>query len=686
MGEDDRAFGVDFSIEGVSRLREDVGEKLKEFMGDYTDDTLVEYVIVLLKNGRSKDEAKSELNVFLGDDSGSFVSWLWDHLGSNSSLYMQPEKAHPDGAPEQKPTSGDKAGKTESHQIESGSDKANFIKVHGHHRHREVKSVVSDAFEKEVPLNSVTDNVNPQDETHQMVGRAKKSLSPRPTIHKKRRKTEEKQSRKQRENSQPTVCAPRRLLQFAVRDAVGTPRPSSATAEPRPSSATAEPRPSSATAEPSLKRLRSVVYTSTGDPLLEERPQRIRRTTISSAAIKAVAEAVKDVNKVRPSRNVFDRLGRTTDVVLETTNHRGYENVAEDVGGVDFIVEKDDFHSAYDPRNGSSRLQESNMSSFHETIMDSDLGYDGEGYDDLDARGREATDLSRSGTYGYGAVESVDERLHRPRKDLGQPATVHNTSLKIASAVGMNKRKPQYQEEREGLETYNDKVVQGSDTLATKSDVWLMKENNNPIVASNGNATPDIIMQQPEKTQTSTWLHNTGPPTEDADSRTIFVSNVHFAAAKDSISRHFNKFGEVLKVIILTDPATGQPKGSAYIEFMRKEAAELALSLDGTYFMSRNLKIVRKSTAQTEAAVSVTTRPPRVARASPFAIPRFGRAPFPRGIPALYRTRLPLKPGGGARSFQWKREGEETSVQPPTTRGLTYVRPESKTNASTGTA
>lgn len=36
---------------------------------------------------------------------------------------------------------------------------------------------------------------------------------------------------------------------------------------------------------------------------------------------------------------------------------------------------------------------------------------------------------------------------------------------------------------------------------------------------------------------------------------------VHFAATKDGISRHFSKFGEVLKVVMVTDAATGQPKG-----------------------------------------------------------------------------------------------------------------------------
>ncbi|KAJ0792735.1 putative nuclear polyadenylated RNA-binding protein Nab2/ZC3H14 [Helianthus annuus] len=38
---DDLTFKIIFSGDGAGRLRERVKEKLKEFMGDYTDDTLV---------------------------------------------------------------------------------------------------------------------------------------------------------------------------------------------------------------------------------------------------------------------------------------------------------------------------------------------------------------------------------------------------------------------------------------------------------------------------------------------------------------------------------------------------------------------------------------------------------------------------------------------------------------------
>lgn len=45
---DDRTFRVNFSGDGAARLRERVKEKLKEFMGDYTDDTLVVCVLCML--------------------------------------------------------------------------------------------------------------------------------------------------------------------------------------------------------------------------------------------------------------------------------------------------------------------------------------------------------------------------------------------------------------------------------------------------------------------------------------------------------------------------------------------------------------------------------------------------------------------------------------------------------------
>lgn len=39
---------------------------------------------------------------------------------------------------------------------------------------------------------------------------------------------------------------------------------------------------------------------------------------------------------------------------------------------------------------------------------------------------------------------------------------------------------------------------------------------------------------------------------------------VHFGASKDALTRHFNKFGAVLKTHIVTDGVTGQSTGYGF--------------------------------------------------------------------------------------------------------------------------
>ncbi|KAG5565221.1 hypothetical protein RHGRI_001201 [Rhododendron griersonianum] len=668
---DGLTFGANFTVDGVARLRERVNEKLKELMGDYTDDTLVEYVIVLLKNGRRKEEARNELNVFLGDDdSDSFVSWLWDHLGSNLHLYvLQPQESHPDEAAEAKTKSGDQRRRNESRHLDSDSERGKSSKLSRSRHNREWKS-----------LDTWFDAVY----NRNYGGFCKWQL-------------DGFQNHVKGVASQATVGAPRRLLQFAVRDAVGT------------------SRPSSSASEPALKRLRSVVSTSSGDPSVEGHPRRIRSVArvpnaIMATAIKAVEEAAKDVAKSRSSGNVFDRLGGGMHVSQVRDELAEFEEAAVEDGEYgDFNQVSDGTRSTYLQRSKYAAEYVGDMTMLEtETGMASDSASDNEVYDDVNVMGRRFMDVSQTGTSGgnkgqdslmvqYSVAEKSGESTLKPRKDQDQPAPVASNSRKIVNiSVNVNTWKPpHYQEPREVSELDSRKSVPENEAGLGKSGAWLMKENNNIVSAGNGNvrcisesciAKPaaDSQKESQKMLPTTPGLYSTGRPTEDPDSRTIFVNNVHFAATKDSLSRHFNKFGDVLKVVIVTDAATGQPKGSAYVEFMRKEAAENALSLDGTSFMSRILKVIRKSSAHQEAAPVMTW--PRVMRGSMFAPPRFGRVAFPRGVPSIYRGRPPIKPG--ARSLQWKRDESgatasiSSSVPSPTARSLTYVRPEPKANGS----
>ncbi|KAK1552010.1 hypothetical protein Q3G72_008808 [Acer saccharum] len=685
---DDQTFKANFSGDGVLKLREKVKDKLKEFMGDYTDDTLVEYVIVLLRNGRRKEEAKNELNVFLGDDSDSFVSWLWDHLASNLYLYVDPEGSHTNEAAKVIPTSDVKAESNDSPHLDSESEVGKSNKLLRTRHNREWKGLARDVTEPPPLRSSEVDDIHFEDKTHREVGRGRRSPSPpRPKGQKKRSRTDERQHSK-REVGQQTIDAPRRLLQFAVRDAVGT------------------TRPSTSGTEPSSKRLRSVVSASTGNTELVERPRRIRSvaTVPNSLAtvIKAVAEAAEDVTRVKSGGNVFDRLGRGMDrptelreAAIEDEEYKNFNQIQQQTGPA--YLDRLDYRGQYD---GDMTMLES------ETVLPFDTISDNEGYEDARVTGRMVTDIPQSRPYvgnkgedslvQYSLAKNTDDLVQIARnKDQHQPVAPMSSSRKVVNtSMNVNTWKPpHYQETREVTELDSRISNQDSEPRAGKSVLQLMKENSNPTTVGNGNAKPaaDTQVESPKALPSAPGLYTAGRPSEDADSRTIFVSNVHFAATKDSLSRHFNKFGEVLKVVIVTDAATGQPKGSAFVEFMRKEAADNALTLDGTSFMSRILKVVKRNAAHQDAAPLMTW--PRISRGSPYAAARFSRAPFPRGIQGSFRPRLPIIPG--ARSMQWKRDGQATpaeagaqvpgnTVHSPTARSLTYVRTEAKTDGNPG--
>lgn len=682
MGSDDRdgnrLIKANFTADGAAKLKGSVMEKLKEFMGDYSDDTLVDYVIVLLRNGRRKEQARSDLNVFLGENSDSFVSWLWDHLELNLHLYVQPE-ALLDEAPKRKLISEVQAGGNDSQHLNLQSERGKSSKLSRSRHNKDWKGLMRGEAEPPPIRSNVVDNAHLDEEAQPEANHGPRSLSPKPPVQRKRGRADEQQRTKRDAVSQVNIAAPRRLLQFAVRDAVATSRTSN----------------SGISVEPSLKRLRSVVSTSAGDTLVE-RPQRMqlasRVANPMATVIKAVTEAAEDVKKSKPSGSVFDRLGRG----MDTSDDNRQLEVS--------YQHKEQNHLYYSERTGYNGQYAANMMT-HETAYRSDSNSDNEGFDDINVKDRRVPGASQispsvrnrgndSLMVQYSVAKNVDDTLCVKRnREQEQLAASPNASHNLVNiSVNVNTWKPpQHQEPREVTELDGNKTfynVRGD----PRSSMRLVKENANTLKVSNGNANPapDVQKDSGKALLIASGTNAAGRPSEDVDSRTIFVSNVHFAATKDGLSRHFNRFGEVLKVIIVTDAATGQPKGAAYVEFLRKEAADNALSLDGTSFMSRILKVVKKSAAHQESAPVMPW--PRIVRVSPFPSARYSRLPFPRGIPGAFRVRPPMKVG--ARSLQWKRDaqGSDSSssvnsgtIAAPASRGFTYVRTESKPEGSLST-
>ena len=95
--------------------------------------------------------------------------------------------------------------------------------------------------------------------------------------------------------------------------------------------------------------------------------------------------------------------------------------------------------------------------------------------------------------------------------------------------------------------------------------------------------------------------------------RTVFVTNVAFAATEEELRAVFADCGEVIAVTIVRNNH-GKSRGFAYVEFAREEEAAAAVEKNGTRLLERKLEVKlsvpqeeRKSEKkETPAAVAAT--------------------------------------------------------------------------------
>uniref|UniRef100_A0A0A9DF91 RRM domain-containing protein n=1 Tax=Arundo donax TaxID=35708 RepID=A0A0A9DF91_ARUDO len=644
---DDRTFKVEFTATGKELLRGCVREKLREFISS-PDDYLVDYAILFLENGKRKDVASKELYVFLQDDSAVFISWLWDHLSLNLHLYVQGQEQDQEiDAEAPKEISGRQKssevlsrtkGQSRSEQtIESSMTTRRQNK-------REWKGIGWEGSEK-FPLRSVLTDILHGEEKRSQKSKEIQNPPSKQQNGMKRDRDDEPPQTKRDLSSRPMLGgggASRRLLQFAVRDAVKA------------------VQPTSSSAEPASKRLRSVVSTASADKLHDRRPERsqdnlndrrsertrpILQVQGAALALRAAAEAAADSTKARSTGSVFKRLGQGNNVKYSSCSReekRGFEPVTT-------VDEHDSDRYDNDEESGELAM----------TDREAEMNVDSTSDDDV-SRDEEITRYQTSGSHEGGFSSFVEKKALlvkcsvEPETNAMRPSSVINEEQPVSSSTITASKTaaiPDYASAVEPL------------SYETPKDVHVVEKPY--ITPMNANATSlssDVkelhlaeVQKDSQRSAPSVPVsYGTTHPTEDADSRTLYVSNVHFAATKDSLSRHFNKFGAVLKVVIVTNAATGQPTGSAYVEFLHKESAERALSLNGTSFMTRILKVVRRSSH--EAAQFYGW--PGSGRSSMYA--RHGRMAYPRAVlpGSSFRGRAPMK--AGARSLQWKREPSGT--------------------------
>ncbi|KAF0897979.1 hypothetical protein E2562_001669 [Oryza meyeriana var. granulata] len=561
---DGRTFKADFTAAGVDQLRERVREKLREFVDVYTNDNLVEYVICLLQSGKRKDKASKELDLFLGKDSATFISWLWDHLSLNLHLYVHAQEQHQvdnkgDETPKELP-GGQKP--SELHSRSKGQthpERTNESSTTRSRTKRDWKGIGREGNEN-FPLRSVlTDILHGEEKKSQKINEIRHPPSSNQRNGRKRDRDDEPQQIKRDLPLRHDVGASCRLLKFAVRDAVKA------------------VQQTSSSMEPSSKRLRSVVSTSSADNqdgkrieaftegrLYDKKPERTRQILQvpgAALALRAAAEAAADSTKVRSTGSVFSRLGQGN-VVNQTSHSREQQGDYEDFKPATTADDHDSDQYDNDDEISGDLIEDREAEMNVDSTSDDDVNRD------------DGITRYESSDSQVGAYSSVMEKKDILMKCSVEPET---NAMRYSSLI---------KEEQPGSSSpismsktvvlpVNSNTVEPS-SYETPKDVHVVEKTD--ITPMNASVTPltsnikelahggvQKDSQRPAIASSVTSSYSTAHPTEDADSRTLYVSNVHFAATKDSLSRHFNKFGAVLKVVIVTNAATGQPTGTQYL-------------------------------------------------------------------------------------------------------------------------
>jgi RNA recognition motif-containing protein len=71
----------------------------------------------------------------------------------------------------------------------------------------------------------------------------------------------------------------------------------------------------------------------------------------------------------------------------------------------------------------------------------------------------------------------------------------------------------------------------------------------------------------------------------------LYVGNLPYNISDDQLQAMFAKFGTPYSARVITDRDTGQSKGFGFVEFSNDQQAREAMSLNGTEFGGRSLKV-----------------------------------------------------------------------------------------------
>ncbi|TKW03603.1 hypothetical protein SEVIR_7G052100v4 [Setaria viridis] len=592
---EDRSFRMDRRSQAAAALRAAVADVLPRFLGSYTDDTLEEYIVILVCNGKNQYQARDDLEAFLGDDSAKFVAWLWSYLGKQAL-------ASADNCNFQHGM---------DNESENLNDKKKHLVAKAHHGDAHVvnsKVTVPETYHGLHKLDSTIGQNVPQRCINSTVIISPEKLGCNQFIR-------ENQHHKNGQNVARSRSFSERTTEILTQDELhGEHLGRNASTRWLPESVGIDDE----RVPVSLKRRRNV-WDRLGKPVVEDRGLVGQTHDIPvQNGVHKVAKLMVAEHEPRyhvtsnAQHDAFDKAGSRkftncfTDVnTMQGHQHAGKANRSRLIGRLSF-GEGNVFHGDV----GRNNLQDRDVISQKSSLS-------------LPIKNIQSQSLNEFTSDMKGSPLAVSEPIcntFRPSKGLASaskklPLLTVPRNSETEVSHGEQVSSPAYSK-------IPSSVHEDGNSCRNK----LVKEEILDVKLKLKQMEQDVLKLRNKQAQINNGKQaalSLGPHAnseDDADSRTIFVTNVHFAATKEALSMHFMKCGTVLKVNILTDAITGHPKGAAYVTFADRECIEKAVSFSGTSFLARVLTVMRKADAPPGflASVQQTGRPLQPWKSPPF--------------------------------------------------------------------
>ncbi|XP_078165742.1 uncharacterized protein LOC144560421 isoform X2 [Carex rostrata] len=574
-------------------LRRALSEKLTVFLSTFADETLVEYVIVLLCNGKDQYQTHKDLVDFLADSTESFVAWLWDFLSRKIDAVGK---------------SGHTTSSCKRTEVQRSSSE---VRAHAGNALLDNDGPAEQskyyAGSRELSDNLVLRSRNLQEDicwgvTHE------RSLALEEDLHES--VIPRRSLRKKKIEEDPPISKPRGISTLEFVGHPYSPCPEEGWHNKKGENAHDSTRPST-----SFQRPRSEIVA------IGRKSKSSNKEVLRTKHSKKLPKLAMDKELKPVQRNVWDRLGKpqneSNNPFLRETNNSLPVPTAT-VPPMDPVITQN-LPSALPFLPHTQHHFVSTSLYPEEVVKTSSI------CTPMRANGVIVNKLKRQfeqiETHLLASVVTSKSRERVPAKQrLGisvrapqllpvgncfssnmakEPALVQ-TELKpeiVSNAESVNS------EQRSPITLTKEKALENSESGNSSEEppskvphmkVKLEEMENDMQELRTKHAQLENLKPDSETN------HSSGPQPsqmEDMDSRTVLVTNVHFGATKEAIVSHFAICGPVTKVIILRDKITGKPKGAACVVFPKKDFVEKAISLSGTSLFSRTLKVMRKADA-----------------------------------------------------------------------------------------